>query len=216
MCVLFVLQRWAVFFIYIYNQPRNKTQHNASFFFVNRYNVFRWPCSVCLFFLVDYDFFLLFLCFFLRFRQYCDIGQCPERAAFEAGNELRCLAHKKPGMKPRRNICQVAGGGCTRQSSYGRDGGKPMVCTVHRERGMVQASSLSSLAGLFGAFHFFFPLFAALLTVLRSAVLCFHVVFCFVPSCVDSCCPSCFLAGACCRRFPVAGQKNILIEHYCC
>lgn len=43
-------------------------------------------------------------------------------------------------MVPRSNICQVAGGGCTRQSSYGLDGGKPVVCTVHRQPGMVQVS----------------------------------------------------------------------------
>lgn len=72
------------------------------------------------------------------YYKYCDVGQCPERAFFESGEKLRCLQHIEPGMKPRNNICQVLGGGCTRQSSYGPDGGKPVVCTIHKQPGMVQ------------------------------------------------------------------------------
>lgn len=108
-------------------------------------------------------------------HQYCDVGKCPERATFEAGNELRCLAHKEAGMKPRRNICQVPGGGCTRQSSYGRDGGKPVVCTVHREDGMVQASSL-----FFGCFFFYSQTFCCLLVSLFTVCLFFFIYVLFM------------------------------------
>lgn len=82
------------------------------------------------------------------YYKYCDVAQCPERASFESGGKLRCLQHIEPGMKPRNNICQVPGGGCTRQSSYGPEGGKPIVCTVHKQPGMVQVSGLSRLSGL--------------------------------------------------------------------
>lgn len=74
------------------------------------------------------------------YYRYCgaDGDRCPERASFEADGKLRCLQHREPGMRPRNKICQVEGGGCTRQSSFGVEGGKPVLCTVHKEPGMVQ------------------------------------------------------------------------------
>jgi len=35
----------------------------------------------------------------------------------------------------RNNICQLESGVCTRQSSYGVEGGKPVLCTLHKEAG---------------------------------------------------------------------------------
>ncbi|CAN0396786.1 unnamed protein product, partial [Hapterophycus canaliculatus] len=77
------------------------------------------------------------------YYKYCnalgDAGsQCAERASFESPGKLRCLQHREPGMRARKNICQVEGGGCARQSSYGTEGGKPILCTVHKKAGMVQ------------------------------------------------------------------------------
>ncbi|CAM9235694.1 unnamed protein product, partial [Laminaria digitata] len=72
------------------------------------------------------------------YYKYCGVDRCPERASFEARGKLRCLEHCEAGMKPRNNICRVEGGGCTRQSSYGMEGGKPVVCTLHKVPGMVQ------------------------------------------------------------------------------
>ncbi|CAM9390857.1 unnamed protein product, partial [Scytosiphon promiscuus] len=77
------------------------------------------------------------------YYKYCDaLGDagrpCAERASYEASGKLRCLQHCEPGMRARNNICQVEGGGCTRQSSYGVEGGKPVLCTVHKKAGMVQ------------------------------------------------------------------------------
>eukprot|EP00752_Nemacystus_decipiens_P007352 g6575.t2 len=74
------------------------------------------------------------------YYRYCgaDGDRCPERASFEADGKLRCLQHREPGMRPRNKICQVEGGGCTRQSSFGVVGGKPVLCTVHKKPGMVQ------------------------------------------------------------------------------
>lgn len=89
------------------------------------------------------------------YYKYCDsgAGQCLERASFEASGKLRCLLHCEPGMRPRNNICQVEGGGCTRQSSYGWGGGKPILCTLHKVTGMVQVcgSRLAVSRGLFPA-----------------------------------------------------------------
>ena len=72
------------------------------------------------------------------YYKYCDVNQCPERASFGAGGKLRCLEHCEAGMKPRNNICRVEGGGCSRQSSYGPGGGKPVMCTQHKLPGMIQ------------------------------------------------------------------------------
>lgn len=72
------------------------------------------------------------------YYKYCDVGQCPERASFGGEGKLRCLKHCEPGMQPRNNICQVRGGGCTLQSSYGPEGAKPVMCTLHKVPGMVQ------------------------------------------------------------------------------
>lgn len=99
------------------------------------------------------------------YYKYCGMAACPERASFENGDKLRCLAHIEAGMKPRNNICQVAGGGCTRQSSYGPDGGKPVVCTVHREPGMVQVGSRS------GGFIFFRSRHTSMFVVLLDVCL---------------------------------------------
>lgn len=72
--------------------------------------------------------------------KYCDVYQCRERATFESGGGKvrRCLAHRESGMVPRSKICQVEGGGCARQSSYGPEGGRPVLCTIHKLPGMVQ------------------------------------------------------------------------------
>lgn len=72
--------------------------------------------------------------------KYCDVDQCRERATFESGEGKvqRCLAHRESGMVPRSKICQVEGGGCARQSSYGPEGGRPVFCTTHKLPGMVQ------------------------------------------------------------------------------
>ncbi|CAM9438469.1 unnamed protein product [Ectocarpus fasciculatus] len=75
------------------------------------------------------------------YYKYCDAdsGRCPERASYEsAAGGLRCLRHCEPEMRPRNNICQVEGGGCDRQSSFGVKGGKPTLCTLHKGAGMVQ------------------------------------------------------------------------------
>lgn len=77
------------------------------------------------------------------YYKYCDAERCGERASFEAGGRMSCLRHCEPGMKPRNNICQVEGGGCTRQSSYGPEGGRPVVCTVHKVPGMVQVRGVT-------------------------------------------------------------------------
>lgn len=87
------------------------------------------------------------------YYKYCDADaaggkRCPERASFEAGGRLRCLNHREPGMRPRNNICQLEGGGCTRQSSYGVEGGKPVLCTLHKEAGMVQVRQGAPLAAV--------------------------------------------------------------------
>lgn len=76
------------------------------------------------------------------YYKYCDVNQCLERAYFKYRSKLRCLEHREPGMEPRNNICQLKGNGCTRQSSYGHEGGKPVMCTVHKEPGMVQVRRL--------------------------------------------------------------------------
>ena len=82
--------------------------------------------------------------------------QCAERASFEGEGKLRCLEHREPGMRPRNNICQLEGGGCTRQSSYGIEGGKPVLCTLHREAGMVQVRRGSAVtAGSLGETSWF-------------------------------------------------------------
>ncbi|CAN0456395.1 unnamed protein product, partial [Ectocarpus sp. 12 AP-2014] len=74
------------------------------------------------------------------YYKYCDAdsGRCPERASYESAGKLRCLEHCEPEMRPRNNICQVEGGGCDRQSSFGVKGGKPILCTLHKGAGMVQ------------------------------------------------------------------------------
>lgn len=84
------------------------------------------------------------------YYRYCgaDGDQCPERASFEADGKLRCLQHREPGMRPRNKICQVEGGGCTRQSSFGVEGGKPVLCTVHKKPGMVQVRVALRFASL--------------------------------------------------------------------
>lgn len=84
------------------------------------------------------------------YYKYCDwdAGQCLERASFETSGKLRCLRHCEPGMRPRDNICQVAGGGCTRQSSYDVGGGKPILCTVHKVAGIVQMRRSAVSRGL--------------------------------------------------------------------
>ena len=83
------------------------------------------------------------------YYKYCGVARCPERASFEAGGKLRCLEHCEAGMKPRNNICRVEGGGCIRQSSYGIEGGKPVVCTLHKVPGMVQVRGDVNLSGFF-------------------------------------------------------------------
>lgn len=80
------------------------------------------------------------------YYKYCGVDHCPQRASFELGDKLRCLAHCEPGMKPRNGICQVEGGLCTRQSSYGPEGGKPIVCTAHKKPGMVQVRGWRAVA----------------------------------------------------------------------
>lgn len=74
------------------------------------------------------------------YYKYCDAGQCRERATFESseGKVWRCLVHRESGMVPRSKICQVEGGGCARQSSYGPEGSRPVLCTIHKLPGMVQ------------------------------------------------------------------------------
>lgn len=83
------------------------------------------------------------------YYKYCGVDRCPERASFEAGGKLRCLEHCEAGMKPRNNICRVAAGGCTRQSSYGMEGGKPVMCTLHKMPGMVQVRGNCQSVGMF-------------------------------------------------------------------
>lgn len=103
------------------------------------------------------------------YYKYCDVAQCPERASFESGGKLRCLQHIEPGMRPRNNICQVPGGGCTRQSSYGPEGGKPVVCTVHKQPGMVQVRERKAL--LMDIPFFFYTHFLQYLCRVRSVLM---------------------------------------------